>query len=153
MLSVTGTGQNDDKSKTETTKTATHPKRRQRNRRHIQNDDTPKRRHFQNGDTPKRRHKNGGVPCRFGMSPFLLYPKRRHVKTATHQKWRHAKTATNPKRRLVKTATVQLDLQDAVLTCIQNCDRLSQNDDLFYLQPAFLNRRITGAYKHCEKYM
>ena len=116
--------------KTATTKTATHTKRRQPKRQHIQNGDnqngdtsktatrqngdtsktaTTKTATYQNGDTPKRRHtKRAGILRRFGMSPFWLYPKRRH-----------AKTATNPKRRHVKTATIQFDLSPKL---IQNGD-------------------------------
>ena len=84
-------------SKTATTKTATHPKRRQPKRRHFQNGDN------QNGDTSKTATTKTAtrnflspfciqvnmafwiswIVAVLDLSPFWLYPKRRHAKTAT----------------------------------------------------------------------
>ena len=85
----------------------------------------------------------------------------KYVKPAASQGWKYVNPVISQGWKYVNPAMTRqkrqqsnlMYLQTAVLTSILNSDTLSQNNYIFCLQPAFLSRPITGAYKHCEKYM
>ena len=124
----TATNQNGDKPKRRQIQNGDKSKRRQIKTATLQNSDNQNGDTFktatrQNGDTSKMAttktatYQNGACR-RFGLSPFWLYPKRRHAKAATSQRDLYTKLIQNavftciqngdtPKRRQTKTATNQ----------------------------------------------